>query len=278
MEYVKLNNDTRIPILGLGVFRAEDGAQCMNAVRYALEVGYRHIDTASIYGNEKSVGQAMKESGVPREDIFLTTKLHNKAQDSGEIIENFQQSLNDLCVDYVDLYLIHWPLRPKKYVDAWLELEKIYKSGQVKAIGVSNFKEHHLDDIFKAGTIVPALNQVELHPEFSQKPLMKFCEDAGISMQAYSPLGGGNNAVRMLENPALVKIGEKYGKTAAQTILRWNIQQGIITIPKSIRPDRIKSNFEVFDFELDDEDMAAIDAINIDQRVGTDPDLFVFKG
>jgi len=278
MINVKLNNGTAIPILGFGVFRVEEGAQCLDAVKYALEVGYRHIDTASIYGNEKSVGQAIKESGVPREEIFLTTKLHNKAQFYGGMAENFQQSLDDLGVDYVDLYLIHWPLRPKKYPDAWLELEKIYASGRAKAIGVSNFKEHHLQDVLDIGTVVPALNQVELQPEFSQKPLIKFCANLGIAMQSYSPLGGKLNAERILQNPTLLQIGEKYGKTSAQAILRWNIQQGIVTIPKSINPERIKANFEIFDFELTADDMAAIDAINIDQRVGTDPDLFEFKG
>jgi len=276
MKYAKLNNGLDIPMLGFGVFQVANGDECYDAVKCALEAGYRHIDTAAVYGNEVSVGKAIKDSGVPRKDIFLTTKVWNEVQRSGIVEDAFKKSLDDLGTDYVDLYLVHWPVRPKKYVDTWLELEKIYKSGRAKAIGVSNFKEHHLDDIKAAGTIVPVIDQVELHPEFSQKPLRSFCKERGIVVQAYTPLGGSRNVERMLANPVLNQIGKKYGKSAAQVILRWNIEQEIVTIPRSIKPERIKANFDIFDFELDAEDIAAIDSINIDNRLASDPDTFEF--
>ena len=273
MKFAKLNNGIDVPMLGFGVWRVEDGKVCSDAVRNALEVGYRHIDTAAIYKNEEGVGQGIKDSGVKREDIFLTTKVWNEVLRTGNVNEAFEESLEKLGTDYVDLYLIHWPVAGK-YVDAYLELEKIYKSGRAKAIGVCNFHEHHLEDIKKVWSVTPVMNQIELHPNLSQKPLIQFCKDNDIVPQAWSPLGGGKT--NLLQTPVLTEIASKYGKSPAQVVLRWNIDCGVITIPKSITPSRIKENFDIFDFELDAEDIAKIDALNTNERTGSSPDNFDF--
>lgn len=273
MKYIKLNNNLEMPMLGFGVFKVEDGKECVDAVKNALAAGYRSIDTAAVYGNEKAVGQGIKESGVKREDIFLTTKVWNEVQRTGNVEEAFLKSLNDLDVDYVDLYLIHWPVKGK-YVDTWLELEKIYKSGKAKAIGVSNFHQHHIEDIKKVWSVVPVLNQVELHPHLTQKPLLKYCKENNIILESWSPLGASKND--LLQNETLISIGKKYGKTPAQIILRWNIECGIITIPKSKTPSRIKENIDIFDFELTEDEVNTINNMNTDSRVGSDPDNFNF--
>ena len=280
MKYVKLNNGLEMPMLGFGVFKVEDGKECIDSVKCALEAGYRSIDTATIYGNEKSVGEAIKQSGVPREDIFLTTKLWNEVQRTGDVEEAFAQSLKDLDTDYVDLYLIHWPVKGR-YVDSWLALEKIYNSGRAKAIGISNFHEHHIEDIKKVWTIVPTVNQIEMHPWLTQKPLIKFCNSLNIVPESWSPLGGtawqdGKSRESLLENPVIKSIGDKYGKSTAQIILRWNIELGVVVIPKSVTPSRIRDNINIFDFSLTPDEVAAIDAINQNQRVGADPDNFSF--
>jgi len=279
MEYVTLNTGAKMPMLGFGVFQVDDGQVAIEAIKTALAAGYRSIDTATIYGNEKSVGVAMKESDVPREEIFLTTKLWNEVQRTGDPEAAFAQSLKDLDTDYVDLYLIHWPVKGK-YVDTWLAMEKIYKSGRAKAIGISNFHEHHIEDIKKVWSVVPAMNQIEMHPNLTQKPLLECCKKHGIIPQSWSPLGGsaGTNGVRdnLLENEVLKKIGAKYGKSPAQVILRWNVDLGVVAIPKSVTASRIKDNINLFDFKLSAEDVAAIDALNKDQRVGPDPDDFNF--
>jgi len=277
MKYVTLNNGVKMPILGYGVFRVEDDQSGVDAVKAALETGYRSIDTAAIYGNEKSVGRAIKESGIKREDIFLTTKLWNEVQRTGDPEEAFAQSLEALGVDYVDLYLIHWPVKPQ-YINSWLAMEKIYKSGRARAIGVSNFQTHHLEDIKEVWSVVPALNQFEMHPLLTQKPLINYCTNLGIAPQSWGPLGGSKpeNKENLLDNKVLVKIAEKYGKSTAQVILRWNIDIGVVCIPKSITPSRIKANFDVFDFELTPEEIAAIDKLNQDNRFGGDPDKFNF--
>ena len=278
MKFVTLNNGVQMPMLGFGVFRVEDGNQCIEAVKTALAAGYRSLDTAAIYGNEKSVGQAMKESGVPREDIFLTTKVWNEVQRTGDVEVAFSQSLSDLGTDYLDLYLIHWPV-PGRYVDTWLALEKIYKSGRVKAIGISNFHEHHIDDIKKVWSVVPVMNQIELHPRLTQKPLIKYCQDLGIIPESWSPLGGsvpGEVRSMIIEEPMLAEIGKKYGKSPAQVILRWNIDLGIVTIPKSISAARIRENLDIFDFELTADEIAKIDSLNTNQRTGADPENFSF--
>ena len=277
MQYVTLNNGVKVPILGYGVFLVEEGQNAVDVIKAAIETGYRHIDTAAVYGNEKSVGRAIKESGVKREDIFLTTKLWNDVQRTGDPEVAFAQSLENLETDYVDLYLIHWPVK-EKYVDTWLAMEKIYKSGRAKAIGVSNFHKHHIEDIEKVWDIVPAMNQIELHPMLTQKPLLEVCKKYGIAPQSWSPLGGSKpgNKENLLENKVLVNIAKKYGKSPAQVILRWNIDLGIVCIPKSVTPSRIKENFDIFDFTLTAEDIAAIDGINSDHRFGAHPDNFTF--
>jgi len=278
VKYVKLNNDIEMPMLGYGVFRVEDGEECIESVKTALAAGYRSIDTAAIYGNEKSVGVAMKESGVPREEIFLTTKVWNDAQRSGDVEAAFSQSLKDLGTDYVDLYLIHWPVKGR-YVDTWLALEEIYKSGRAKSIGISNFNEHHIEDIKKVWSVVPVMNQIELHPRLTQKPLVEFCFKHDIIPESWSPLGGTTPDISsniVLQEPLLASIGKKYGKSPAQVVLRWNIDLGIVTIPKSITPGRIKENIDIFDFELTKEELAAIDGLNEDRRVGPDPENFSF--
>lgn len=273
MKYIKTNNDLSVPMLGLGVFKVQEGNQCVEAVKYALQIGYRHIDTASIYGNEESVGVAIKESGIPREEIFLTTKVWNEVQRTGVVENALNESLKLLGTDYVDLYLVHWPV-PGKYVDTWLQLEKIYKSGRVKSIGVSNFHTHHLEDLRKVWSVVPVMNQIELHPDLSQKTIIDYCKEHGIIPQAWSPLGAAKNT--LLENPLLISIGKKYGKTPAQVILRWNIDCGVVTIPKSVTPSRIKENISIFDFELTQEEVTQIDGLNKNKRTGADPDNFSF--
>jgi len=278
MKYVKLNNGIEMPMLGYGVFQVTDGEVCTESVKTALTAGYRSIDTAAIYGNEKSVGIAIKESGVPREDIFLTTKVWNEVQRTGDVEVAFAQSLKDLQTDYVDLYLIHWPVKGR-YVDTWIALEKIYKSGRAKAIGISNFHEHHIEDISKIWSVVPVINQIEIHPRLTQKPLIKFCFEHDIIPEAWSPLGGTTpdiNSNAVLQEPVLTTIGNKYGKSPAQIILRWNIDLGIVTIPKSVTPNRIKENFDIFDFELTKDDINAIDNLNVNQRTGADPENFNF--
>jgi len=278
MKYVKLNNGIEMPMLGYGVFQVADGMECTESVKTALAAGYRSIDTAAIYGNEKSVGIAMKESGVNREEIFLTTKVWNEVQRTGDVEVAFAQSLKDLQTDYVDLYLIHWPVKGR-YVDTWMALERIYKSGRAKAIGISNFHEHHINDIKNVWSVVPAINQIELHPRLTQKPLIKFCLEHDIIPEAWSPLGGTTPDISsnlVLQEPLLATIGDKYGKSPAQIILRWNIDLGIVTIPKSVTPNRIKENFDIFDFELKKDEIIAIDGLNVNQRTGADPENFSF--
>jgi len=278
MKYVKLNNGIEMPMLGYGVFKVSDGTQCIESVKVALATGYRSIDTAAVYGNEKSVGVAIKESGVPREEIFLTTKVWNDVQRTGDVEVAFAQSLKDLQTDYVDLYLIHWPVKGR-FTDTWMTLENIYKSGRAKAIGISNFHDHHIEDIKKVWSVVPVINQIELHPRLTQKPLIKFCKEHDIIPEAWSPLGGttpdaSDNIV--IREPLLKSIGDKYGKSPAQVILRWNIDLGIVTIPKSVTPARIKENFDIFDFELTKDDITAIDSLNAGQRTGASPENFSF--
>ncbi len=268
----KLNNGVEIPLLGLGVFRSAEGDETANAVRWAVEAGYRHIDTAMIYENEKSVGEGIRTCGVAREKLFVTTKLWNDDMRRHREAKAFEESLERLGLEYVDLYLIHWPV--ENYLEAWGEMEKIYASGRARAIGVSNFQIHHLEATLRQAKIVPAVNQIELHPYLSQKPLRDFCASKGIAVQAYSPLGGeGSEAIR---DPELKKIADAHGKSPAQAMLRWDLQSGIITIPKSIRKERILQNCALYDFELSPAEMAAIDGINKNKRSGADPDNFDF--
>ena len=268
----KLNNGVEIPYLGLGVFRSAEGKETADAVRWAIEAGYTHIDTAKVYANEKSVGQGVRDSGMQRETLFVTTKLWNDDMRASRQQEAFEESLKALGMDYVDLYLVHWPVT--NYRESWKAMEKIYASGKAKAIGVSNFQIHHLDDLLANSEVVPALNQIELHPRLTQEALRSYCEKKGIAIEAWSPLGGEGNDI--MADPAIKAIAAKHGKSPAQVIIRWNLQLGIITIPKSVRKERIADNCNVYDFELTKDDVAAINALNQDKRHGPDPDNFNF--
>lgn len=265
-----LNNGVRMPWLGLGVWKTKEGEEVVQAVQYALEAGYRSIDTAAVYGNEAGVGQAIQASSIPRDQLFITTKVWNADQGYDSTLRAFEESRRKLQLEVIDLYLIHWPGKDK-YKETWKALEKLYKDGLVRTIGVSNFKVHHLEDLLQDSEIVPAVNQVEFHPLLIQQELRTFCKDHKIQLEAWSPLMQGN-----LDLPLLSELAGKYGKTPAQIILRWDLQHGVVTIPKSIRESRIRENIDVFDFTLSDEDMARLDGLNQDRRFGPDPDTIEF--
>jgi Aldo/keto reductases, related to diketogulonate reductase len=270
-----LNNGVSMPRLGIGVFQVEEGRDLVEALKAAVRHGYRSIDTAAIYQNETSVGmgirEALAESGLKREDLFITSKVWNSDLGYEATIAAYEASLKRLDLDYLDLYLIHWPVQGK-YKEAWRALETLYKNDRVRAIGVSNFQVHHLQDLMRNAETKPAINQVELHPRLSQDELRAFCKEQGIQVEAWSPLMQG----QLLDQPDLKAIAEKHGKSVAQVIIRWDLQHGIVTIPKSIREPRIVENASVFDFELSPEEMKAIDALNENRRVGPDPDRFDF--
>ncbi len=270
----KLNNGVEIPLLGLGVFKTPDGQQTVDAVRWALEAGYRHIDTAAVYRNEESVGKGIRESGVPRGEIFLTTKLWNADMRADRQREAFEESLAKLGTDYVDLYLIHWPVK-EKYMESWKIMESLYREGRIRAIGVSNFQMHHMENLLMEATVVPAVNQVECHPLLTQVPLKNYIDRLGIVFESWSPLGGSGDG-NLIGNESLVAIGAKHGKSSAQVMLRWQLQRGNVVIPKSVHRDRIIANTQLFDFELGTADMDAIFKMNLDQRVGANPDSFPF--
>ncbi|AGT30922.1 glyoxal reductase [Geobacillus genomosp. 3] len=266
-----LHNGVQMPWVGLGVYKVKEGDEVKSAVRTALEVGYRHIDTAAFYENEEGVGQAIRESGIPREQVFVTTKVWNTDQGYETTLKAFDASLKKLRFDYVDLYLVHWPVKGK-YKETYKALEKLYKDGYVRAIGVSNFQIHHLKDVMADCEIKPMVNQVEYHPRLTQKELQSFCQENGIQLEAWSPLMRGE----ILTEPTIVEIGKKYGKTPAQVVLRWDLQHGVVTIPKSVTPARIKENADLFGFSLTEEEMKRIDALNLNKRIGADPDNFNF--
>ncbi|RNF16515.1 prostaglandin f synthase [Trypanosoma conorhini] len=267
MPSVKLSNGVAMPQLGLGVWKSAQGEETVHAVQCAVKAGYRHVDTAAVYKNEESVGKGIAACGVPREEIFVTTKLWNADQGYEQAQKGFATSLKKLGLTYVDLYLIHWPGKDK-YLDSWRAMEKLYEEKKVRAIGVSNFHQHHLENLLKHCKVPPMVNQIELHPLNNQKELREYCKAKNIAVTAWSPLGQGN----LLADPKLKAIGDKYGKTPAQVILRWDLQHGVITIPKSTHEDRIVENSKVFDFELKPEDMDAIDAMNTNHRYGPNPD------
>lgn len=273
MKEFKLNNGVKIPVVGLGVFRLEDAKEAYDTVKSGLQNGYRHIDTAMIYGNEEAVGKAIRDSGIARSQIFVTTKLWNDDQRSGKVQEAIDSSLKKLGMDYVDLYLVHWPVKGT-YVSIWKGMEKVYKSGKAKAIGVSNYNPHHLDDLLKEAEIVPAVNQIECHPYLTQEAVIDYCHQKGIIPEAWSPLGAGKSDV--LSDPVIGKVAEKYGKTPAQIILRWNVERGVVVIPKSSNPKRQTENLEVLNFKLKDEDIKLICSLNKNKRLGSDPDNFNF--
>jgi methylglyoxal/glyoxal reductase len=270
-----LHNGVKMPWFGIGVFKVEEGPELVNTVKTAIKHGYRSVDTAAIYGNEEGVGQGIregiKEAGISREDLFVTSKVWNTDLGYDSTIEAYETSLNKLGLEYLDLYLIHWPVAGK-YKDAWRALETLYKEGRVKAIGVSNFQIHHLEDLMKDAEIKPMVNQVEYHPRLTQKELQSFCQEHGIQLEAWSPLMQG----QLLDNQVLQEIANKYNKSVAQVILRWDLQNGVVTIPKSTKEHRIVENASVFDFELTEEDMKRIDGLNQNHRVGPDPDNFDF--
>ncbi|WP_276353907.1 aldo/keto reductase [Cohnella caldifontis] len=269
-DTVTLHNGVRMPRLGLGVFKVKEGEEVERSVRAAIETGYRSIDTAKAYGNEEGVGRAIKDSGAARGDLFVTTKVWNSDQGYESTLQAFEASRRRLGLDAVDLYLVHWPVKGK-YLETYRALEKLYKEGYVRAIGVSNFQIHHLTDVLEHCEIKPMVNQVEYHPLLSQVPLREFCERNGIQLEAWSPLMQGH-----LDVPAIQAVAGKHGKTAAQVVLRWDLQHGVVTIPKSTNEHRIRENADIFDFELSDEDMRALDGLNRNRRFGSDPDNFNF--
>lgn len=265
-----LSNGVEMPWLGLGVWKTKNGEEVIQSVKAAIQAGYRSIDTAAAYGNEDGVGTAIKESGVQRDELFITTKVWNADQGYDSTLRAFEDSRRKLGLDVIDLYLIHWPVKGK-YKDTWRALEKLYKDGAVRAIGVSNFQVHQLEDVMGQSEVTPMVNQVEFHPLLSQQELRSFCSKNQIQLEAWSPLMQGN-----LDIPLLSELGSKYSKSPAQIILRWDLQHGVITIPKSVTASRIQQNGDVFDFQLSSEDMAKLDALNENRRFGPDPDNFNF--
>ena len=268
---VELKNGVPMPYFGLGVFQVHDGEEAKQAVKYALSSGYRHIDTASLYGNERGVGQSVRESSVPRKEIFVTSKVWNSDQGYVNTLCAFDVSMKLLGFEYLDLYLVHWPVKGK-YIETWKALEQLYAEGRVRAIGVSNFLRHHLEDLLAHCKVVPMVNQMEFHPRLVQQELIDFCNSHTIQYEAWSPLMQG----KIFNIKELQTLAEKYKKDIAQIVLRWNLQKGIVTIPKSTRRERIISNAQIFDFEITTKDMQAIDRLDKNERVGADPDNFNF--
>lgn len=261
-----LNDGTRIPLFGFGVYQIANGGSCYRAVRHALDAGYRHIDTAAFYGNEEDVGRAVRDSGLARADVYVTTKLWNSDQGYDSALRAFDRSLQRLALDYVDLYLIHWP-EPGKRGDSWRALEAIRRGGRCRSIGVSNYTIRHLEELLGTSGVVPANNQVEFSPFLYQKKLLEFCRSKDITLTAYCPLTHGDK----LKHRTVVEIGRRHGKTGAQVLLRWALQHGVIAIPKSARKERIEENAALYDFELDAAEMARLDALDEGYRTSWDP-------
>ncbi|UII23321.1 aldo/keto reductase [Fulvivirga ligni] len=267
---VTLHNGVQMPYLGLGVYKAKDGKEVINAIHSAFDCGYRAIDTAAMYKNEAGVGEAVNSHKLDRKDVFVTTKVWNSDQGYDKTIKAFESSLNELNLEYLDLYLIHWPVKGK-YKETWKALETLYNDGKIKAIGVSNFLIDQLEDLMGSSDIVPMVNQFEFHPKLIQQDLINFCQKHQIQPQAWSPLMQGD-----LNHATLKEIGARHNKTAAQVILRWDLQKGMATIPKSTNPGRIKENSDIFDFELSEEDIQTIDQLNQNRRLGPNPANFNF--
>lgn len=268
-DTITLNNNVKMPGFGLGVYKVEDGETVIDAVSSALSVGYRLIDTAGFYDNEEGVGKAINESGIPRDEIFVTSKVWNDNQGYESTLQAFDESLKKLNLDYMDLYLIHWPVSGK-FKETWRAMEKLYQEGRVRAIGVSNFHVHHLQELLKDAEVTPAVNQIEFHPHLTQDDVLNFCKENQIQMQAWSPLKKG----RIFEDPQLVEIANKYNKSVPQVILRWDIQKGVATIPKTINKNRMVENADIFDFELTSEEVEQITNMNKNERTGSNPDDF----
>ena len=268
---VTLANGVQMPYFGLGVFQLHEGNEVQQAVLNALATGYRHIDTAALYANEKGVGEAIAKSGIARKEIFVTSKVWNSDQGFDSTLRAFEKSLKLLSFEYLDLYLVHWPVKGK-FIQTWKALEKLYADGRVRAIGVSNFLQHHLEELLPQSHVVPMVNEMEFHPYLVQQSLIDFCAARRIQYEAWSPLMQG----QITEIPELKNLAAKYKKDVAQIVLRWDLQKGVVTIPKSIHKERIISNAQIFDFALSDEDMKLIDNLDKHQRVGADPDTFDF--
>jgi len=267
---VTLNNGIPIPQLGFGTYQIEP-QDTEDAVRTALEIGYRHIDTAQMYGNEKEVGAAVRASGLDRAEIFVTSKLNNRDHAFGDALTAFARTLDDVDLEYLDLFLIHWPLPTVgDFIETWKALEEIYASGRAKAIGVSNFKPAHLERLLRETTVVPAVNQIELHPYFAQDDVRAFGAGHGIATEAWSPIAQG----KVLGDPVLAAIAERLDRSTAQVTLRWHLQRGDIVFPKSVTRERVEENFRLFDFALTPDDMAAVTALDRGARMGPDPDTF----
>lgn len=267
----KLANGVEMPYLGLGVYKMENPEEAVAAMTKALELGYRAIDTAAFYNNETEVGEAIRTSQIPREEIFVTTKVWNTDQGYDETLRAFETSLKKLGLEYVDLYLTHWAVKGK-FLDTYRAIERLYEEKLIRVPGVSNHQQHHLEKIFANANVKPMVNQVECHPYFQQDELRAFCKEHDIAVTAWSPIGKG----RLLDDATLIKLAEKYGKTPAQIVLRWHYQNDTITIPKSVTPSRIEENMQIFDFELSSEDMLHVKAVNKNERFGADPDNFNF--
>ena len=266
-----LHNGVEMPYFGLGVYLSKDGQEVINAIQWALEAGYRHIDTASIYKNEEGVGEGLKQGGVPREEVFVVSKVWNNDQGYDSTLRAFDESLKRLDLDFLDLYLIHWPVAGK-YKESWRALEKIYEEGSLRAIGVSNFLQHHLEDLMSECDVVPMVNQMEFHPFLVQQDLIDFCNKNTIQYEAWSPMMQG----KIFGMEEFKNLSEKYGKSIAQIVLRWDLQKGVVTIPKSAKKERILANADIFDFELSQEDVNLLDSMHRGQRFGPDPDNFDF--
>jgi diketogulonate reductase-like aldo/keto reductase len=265
-NYTILNNGVKIPLLGLGTYMIENEDKLINAVKSALRIGYRHIDTASFYDNEEAVGVAVKESGIPRKEIFLASKIWISDQGYEKTLQAFRTSINKIGTDYLDLYLIHWPQSLNK--ETWKALERLYKEGYIRAIGVSNFTSKHLIDLLEYAEIIPSVNQVEFHPQFAQNELRQFCKKYNIQLEAWSPLMRG----MIFQIPLFQHLSQKYERTISQIVLRWDLQMGVVTIPKSTTLTRIKENADIFNFEISKEDMEKIEELNNGLRIGMNPD------
>ncbi|MFJ6211391.1 aldo/keto reductase [Lysinibacillus sp. NPDC092081] len=276
MGNVTLNNGLEMPLIGYGVFRVPEGDDLAEAVKTAIAKGYRSIDTAQVYRNEESVGRgiraAIDEGLVTREELFVTSKVWNDGLSYEETLAAYDSSLEKLGLDYLDLYLVHWPGIDTNYVDVYKALEKIYQDGRVRSIGVSNFHVHHLENLLKETSVIPVINQIEFHPHLTQEEVRAYCKEKGIQVEAWSPLMNGS----LLEESLIQQLASKYGKTPAQIVLRYDVQHGVVTIPKTMTPARMTENLTVFDFALTEEEMSQLDALNDGLRCGPDPEKFNF--
>ncbi|WP_411344812.1 aldo/keto reductase [Paenibacillus sp. WLX1005] len=268
---VKLNNGVEIPWFGLGVWQVEEGEDATKSVTAAINAGYVLIDTAAAYKNEESVGKAIRESGVPRDQLFVTSKLWNGDQGYESTLAAFDDTMNKLGLDVLDLYLIHWPVKGK-YKDSWRAMEKLYKEGRIRAIGVSNFQPHHLDDLLADAEVVPAVNQVEFHPLLTQNELLDYSAQKGIQVEAWSPLARG----KLFDNETVKSIADKYGKSPAQVLLRWVLDKGVVVLTRSVKEERVVDNANIFDFQLTTDEIDQLNALNKNERTGPDPDNFNF--